>query len=41
MFVVIICFPVDEDINFEAILSFPIKSFSYMIKRVRTKIEIS
>ena len=35
--IIIISFPVDDVINFESNLSFLIKSFSYMTKRVRTK----
>ena len=39
--IAIICFSIDEVINFEINLSFSIKLFSYMIKKVRTKIQIS
>ena len=40
MYIVIICFLVC-DISFEIKLSFLIKPFSYMTKKVRTKIKIS
>ena len=37
MYIVIICFPVCDIINFENILSFFIQPFSYRTKKVRTK----
>ena len=41
MYIVIICLLVCDIINFEIKLSFLIKPFSYMTKKVRTKIKIS
>ena len=40
MCIVIICFLVSDVINFEINLSFLIKPFFYMTKKVKTKIEI-
>ena len=37
MCIVIICFPVDDVLNFEINLDFCIMPFSYMIKKVMAK----
>ena len=39
MCIVIVWFPVDDAINFEINLSFLTKPFSYMTKKIRTKLK--